>query len=135
MKEETKMPAASALFKTVPKNRYMSFYDGDRTDLRKIASFFSFSNNDIAKIAGISKNSVRLTGARIPQALLDRFQEIANICEVVAENFNGDIEKTSLWCRIDNPMLGHVSPRDMLRFGRYKKLKRLIFDAIEGHLP
>ena len=123
------------IFKNVPKNYYMPFYNGKKTDPRKVVDFFSFSNNDVAKIADISKNSVRFTGVRIPRSIIDRFKEIANICEIVADNFHGDVEKTSLWLRIDNPMLGGISPRDMIRFGRYNKLKKFIFNAMDGDLP
>ena len=130
------MPVASSnLYKTVPEGRYMPFYDGEKTNPKKVADFLSFSNDDVAKIAGISKSSVRFTGMRVPQSIVERFKEIANICEIVADNFNGDVEKASLWLKIDNPMLGGISPRNMIRFGRYNKLKKFIFSAMEGNLP
>ncbi len=123
------------LFATVPTSKYMPFYRQGTTDLKKVANFFEFSNNDVAKIANVSENSVRYSGARVPQLLKTKLEEIANTCEIVASNFNGDTDKTTLWFKMENPMLGNLTPRDMIRFGRYKKLKSFIFDAMEGNLP
>lgn len=127
--------AASDLFANVPTSKYLPFYAGNELDLRKIVDFCKFSNTDVAKIAGVSESSVRFSGQRIPEAIKERLEEIANICELVAKNFNGDLNKTALWFRLDNPMLGGVSPRDMIRFGRFKKLRQFILDAMDGHLP
>ena len=127
----------TAIFKNVSQNCYMPFYDGDgnKTNPKKVADFFSFSNSDVAKIAGLSKSSVRFTGERVPKEIVNRFKEIANICEIVADNFNGNVDKTLLWFQIANPMLGGLSPRDMIRFNRYNKLRNFIFNAMEGNLP
>ena len=109
-------------------------YDDGHTDLKKVANFLNYTNADVAKIAGVSEKSVRFKG-KIPQAVKDRLEQIANICELVANNFNGDVEKTALWFRLENPMLGNISPKDMIRFGRYKKLRKFILDSIDGNLP
>ena len=39
--------------------------------------------------------------------------------------------KTKLWFQTPNPMLGNVSPRDMIRLGRYNKLVRFVTQAME----
>jgi hypothetical protein len=52
---------------------------------------------------------------------------------LVAEYFKGDLEKTALWFKIDNPMLGDVSPREMIRAGRFKKLIKFIYNARQGY--
>jgi hypothetical protein len=44
--------------------------------------------------------------------------------------FNDDV-KTKLWFQTPNPMLGNVSPRDMIRLGRYNKLLRFVAQAME----
>jgi hypothetical protein len=36
-----------------------------------------------------------------------------------------------LWFKVPNPLLGDVAPRDMIRFGRYKKLLKFIQSALE----
>jgi len=60
---------------------------------------------------------------KIPKEVLDRLKEIANICGLVAQFFGGDIAKTALWFKTVNPLLGNISPRDMIRYGRYEKLR------------
>jgi len=35
-----------------------------------------------------------------------------------------------LWFRLPNPLLGDVSPRDMIRYGRYAKLQEFVMDAL-----
>lgn len=125
---------ATDVFSNVSPHRHLPFYDDGHTDLKKVASFLDYSNADVAKIAGVSEKSVRFKG-RIPRAVKDRLEQIANICELVANNFNGDVEKTALWFRLENPMLGNISPKDMIRFGRYKKLRKFILDSIDGNLP
>lgn len=125
---------ATDVFSNVSPHRYLPFYDDGHTDLKKVANFLNYTNADVAKIAGVSEKSVRFKG-KIPQAVKDRLEQIANICELVANNFNGDVEKTALWFRLENPMLGNISPKDMIRFGRYKKLRKFILDSIDGNLP
>jgi hypothetical protein len=53
----------------------------------------------------------------------------------MAGYFNGDKAKTALWFRVKNPALGGVSPRDMIRYGRYKKLELFIRNALAGIHP
>ena len=63
--------------------------------------------------------------------LLEPDPEIANICGLVAQFFEGNAEKTALWFKTRNPLLGDISPRDMIRFGRYEKLRRFVMEALE----
>jgi len=65
---------------------------------------------------------------------MQRLGEIANICEIVANHFRGDIKKTSLWFQIPNPILGTISPRDMIRVGLYRKLLNIVTETISGDL-
>jgi len=64
-----------------------------------------------------------------------RLNEIANICELMAGYFEGDVKKTALWFNVKNPALGGVTPTDMIRFGRYKKLEKFIRNALAGINP
>lgn len=70
-----------------------------------------------------------ITNLEIPKDLKDRLEQIANICALVAEYFDGDQDKTVLWFKSPNPMLGNITPRDMIRFGRYKKLMAFVVEA------
>jgi hypothetical protein len=67
---------------------------------------------------------------KIPKDVFDRLQEIANICELVAQHFSGDVRKTALWFKTKNPLFGNIAPRDMIRYGRYERLRRFITEAI-----
>ena len=44
--------------------------------------------------------------------------------------FEGDVAKTALWFRLPNPLLGDVSPRDMIRYGRYARLQEFVVEAL-----
>lgn len=58
------------------------------------------------------------------------------IYDKVLVHFDYDKDKTNLWFRTANPLLGGVSPNEMRRLGRYEKLKKFITNAIEeNHLP
>lgn len=41
-------------------------------------------------------------------------------------------QKVGLWFEIANTMLGNVSPRDMIRIGRYKRLLNFVIEAREA---
>lgn len=117
-----------ALFKFVHKSDPLQFWSNHGLDYKRVTDFLDLNTSELSKIGGVSKQSVRLD-SRIPQALKDRLEQIANICALVAEYFDGDIEKTALWFKMPNPMLGDLSPRDMIRYGRYKRLMKFIADA------
>ena len=66
----------------------------------------------------------------MPQQMRDRLEEIANTINMVAGLFNGDVNKTAAWFKARNPMLGDVSPRDMIRLGRFERLRKFIINAM-----
>ena len=117
-----------ALFKNVHQSDPLQFWSNHCLDYKRVTDFLDLNTSELSKIGGVSKQSVRLD-SRIPQALKVRLEQIANICALVAEYFGGDIEKTALWFKLPNPMLGDLSPRDMIRYGRYKRLMKFIADA------
>lgn len=117
-----------ALFRNVHQSDPLQFWTNHGLDYKRVTDFLDLNTSELSKIGGVSKQSVRLD-IRIPQALKDRLDQIANICALVAEYFEGDIEKTALWFKTPNPMLGDLSPRDMIRYGRYKRLMKFIADA------
>jgi hypothetical protein len=59
----------------------------------------------------------------------DRLEEISNTINMVADFFNGNTEKTVLWFKTRNPLLGDISPRDMIRLGRFERLRKFIINA------
>lgn len=120
--------AAQALFETVPPRDHLHFWSGGGLHYKEVSDFLELDKNELSKIAGVQKNSVRLD-ERIPRDLRERLEQIANICNLVADYFQGDPERTALWMKAHNPVLGGISPRDMIRYGRYKRLMNYVVQA------
>jgi hypothetical protein len=120
-----------AIFQTVPKDNLLGLLlSGGRVDVQGTKDFLEFTKDDIASATSVPGSSVRFDH-RMPTEVRDRMIEIATICELVAEHL-GSREKAALWFKISNPLLGNISPRDMLRMGRFKKLQRFIVEALSG---
>ncbi len=123
------MPATHAnLFNVVPKRDPLNLWSSDGLDYREVSELLEYDKNELSKLAGVAKSSVRFD-AKIPRDLKERLEEIAVIASLVAEYFEGDGEKTALWFRMPNPMLGGLAPRDMIRRGRYNKLLNFVLQA------
>jgi hypothetical protein len=122
---------SAALFQTVPKKNLLGLLQAKGgVDVQGTRDFLEFTAKDIASATKVPGSSVRFDD-RMPSEVRDRMVEIATICELVAEHF-GSREKAALWFKISNPLLGNMSPRDMLRMGRFKKLHRFIVEALTG---
>ena len=117
------------IFANVPKQDYLSFFKNDKPVYNRIIDFLDFKKEDISKATEVPLSSVRYD-EKIPRELHERIIEWAILLNLVAEYFNGDATKTALWFTTPNPLLGNISPRDMIRFGRYKKLFKFIFNAL-----
>ncbi len=107
---------------------FLHFYRDGQPNYKRIADLVKLRKADLAKIAQVAKSSVRFD-ANIPQPVALKLREIANIANLVAEFFDGDAQKVGLWFEIANPMLGNVSPRDMIRIGRHKRLLNFVIEA------
>jgi hypothetical protein len=116
------------LFETMPKD-YMAFGHGEHFDARRVPEMLDLNKQDVSRIASVSVKSVRYDDA-IPLQMRERLEEIANTINMVAQAFNGDINKTVSWFRARNPLLGDVSPKDMIRLGRYERLRKFIINAM-----
>jgi len=121
---------APQLFQNVYDKDHLGFWANNQLNYKQVADFLDLDANAVSKMAGVSKRSVRYD-QKIPKDVSDRLKEIANVCSLVADLFGGDANKTALWFKTANPMLGDISPRDMLRFGRYKKLLQFVMSAVE----
>jgi hypothetical protein len=123
------------LFSSIPTHNYLGFMDEESRFIHKrVVDFLGFNQNDVAKATGVNKTSVRYD-ARIPEELAQRLTEIGIICELVAGYFKGDVQKTNLWLSTPNTLLGNMSPKEMIRFSRYRKLHRFIANALAGNHP
>lgn len=117
------------LFNTVEKTDYLGFSHNHKLDYKKVAEFLDFDRRDLSRMTSLKVASVRFD-RKIPLPLARRLEEIANVANIVARIFEGDGGKSALWFRTQNPLLGDMSPRDMLRMGRYKRLVKFIDESI-----
>jgi hypothetical protein len=115
----------------VARRDLLGLYPEGHPDYKRIADLVRLSKADLSKLSGVAKSSVRFD-ANIPLPVAERLREIANIANLVAEFFDGDAGKVALWFELANPMLGNISPRDMIRGGRYKRLLNFVLDAREA---
>jgi hypothetical protein len=122
--------SAAQLFGNVARQDHLHFTQDGHLNYKKVASFLDLSKKDLSRIADVGQSSVRFDD-KIPADLAQRLNEIANIANLVAEVFAGNAEKTALWFKTPNFMLGEIPPRDMIRAGRYKRLLKFIQEARE----
>lgn len=120
------------LFDTVPED-FLQFGHGKAFDAKKTAQFLSLKKADVGRIAEVAESSVRWD-ENIPEAVRIRMEEIASTINLVAKQFNGDPQKTVAWFQARNPLLGDISPRDMIRLGRYDRLRRFIIQAMTNQV-
>ena len=118
-----------ALFETVPKEDYLSLFPSGRTDYERVVDLLDFRKKDVARASNVALHSVRYDPPKMPKELQDRIQEWAVALNLVAQFFR-DEQKTVLWFKTPNPLLGDISPRDMIRIGRFKKLRQFILQAL-----
>ena len=122
------MSAGFSLFDTVPED-ILKFGRGNSFDAKQVPNWLGLKKADVSRLAEVSVNSVRYDQA-MPQLVRERLEEIAGTINLVARMFDGDPVKTAAWFRARNPMLGDVSPRDMIRLGRYERLRKFIINAM-----
>jgi Asp-tRNA(Asn)/Glu-tRNA(Gln) amidotransferase C subunit len=116
------------LFGNVPED-FLEFGRGANFDPKKVPALLGLKKEDVSRLAEVSKKSVRYD-ENIPERVRDRLEEIGATVNMVAQAFDGDVEKTVAWFKARNPMLGDVAPRDMIRLGRYERLRRYIINAM-----
>jgi hypothetical protein len=115
------------LFDSVPYD-YFGFREGGSFHPKGVSDALGLKREDVSKITSVSLSSVRYDDA-IPLQVRDRLEEISNTINMVAGFFDGDTEKTVLWFKTRNPLLGDISPRDMIRLGRFERLRKFIINA------
>ncbi len=116
---------SAQFFNTVANRDVLGFAD----DYQKIADFLSLDENDLSKMAQVRRQSIRLDEP--PREVIERLHETAIVINLVAEFFDGDRNRTVSWFHAQNPSLGNIKPRDMLRLGRFHKLHQFILEARE----
>lgn len=76
-----------------------------------------------------AKNGPKLDAIERALSKLDRTIELAVIQSV--QVFFGDEEKTDAWFATPNPLLGGVSPQEMIDLGKTHKLLHFVLDCLE----
>jgi len=120
----------ASLFGNIAEKDALAFGSGVNFEPKRVAEWMNLNKDEVSRIASVAKSTVRYD-EKAPEAVVERLEEIANIINMVAGVFNGDAAKTSLWFKTKNPMLGDVSPRDMVRLGRYDRLRRYVVGALQ----
>jgi predicted nucleotidyltransferase len=125
----TMNPPPARIFSTIPRRDYLDFFPNGSFEPQRVVRFLALAKVDVARIAEVPLASVRFD-RKIPASVLDRLVQIATVCGLVAQFFEGDRAQTSLWFKTQNPMLGQLSPRDMIRQGRIDRLRRFVLHAL-----
>lgn len=119
----------TALFNSIPSEDRMQLFSNGEPEGKKIADFLNYKKQDVSVATGIPLASIRYD-IKMPAELRERLVEWATALNLVAEYFN-DFQKTILWFQVSNPLLGNMTPRDMIRLGRFKKLFKFIQTALD----
>src|SRR3990167_3913265 len=122
--------AKSALFNTVPEEDYLQLFPKGHIDGKKVVDFLKYKKADVAAATNVPESTIRYEPQKMPIELKERLTEWAIALNLV-QGFFKDEAKTILWLSIPNPLLGGMSPRDMIRVGRFKKLLNFIKTALD----
>lgn len=122
------------IFANVPKGDLFGIKANNHFNYKIAADFLGLNKKEVAKAAGISQSSVRYD-ERMPTDLKDFFLELISVLSVVSSNLEDDKERTRLWFSLPNPMLGGLSPVQMILIGKHKKLMKFIERSISGEMP
>lgn len=120
--------SSSTLFSTIAKEDHLRLFTGEHANYQKVVKLLDFSKRDVAKASNLSRLSIRYD-SKMPKELEDRVKEWGTALALVAYYFK-DEQKTVLWFKTPNPLLGNITPREMIRVGRFKKLYRFIVNAL-----
>ncbi len=130
------MNTDTELFRTVADKDYLHLLDQGEPRVGRIAEFLHFGDKEVASATGVPRSSIRLIISRVPDEVMERIREWAQALNLVAQFFEGDHEKTVQWFLMPNPLLGGITPRDMIRIGRFHRLAQFIRVALaESRAP
>jgi len=120
-----------SLFRTVSAKDYFHFFDKDAfVDGEKVVKILKYKKEDVSVATSVPLASIRYEEKKMPAELRERLTQWATALNLVAGFFQ-DTGKTIIWFAMPNPLLGGMSPRDMIRVGRFKKLLNFIQTALD----
>ena len=123
---------SSTLFNNIASTDFMHLYKGNQLNVKKVVELLNYQNSDVSTAVDVGVKSVRYD-EKMPAVIRERATEWATALNLVGEFFQ-DANKTILWFRTPNPQLANMTPRDMIRVGRFKKLLKFIQTALsENH--
>lgn len=120
------------LLLTVPPTNHLGFFEVDTADAAAVLLFLPFMKEEISRALDVPMAKVKY-GRSMPPLMRRWVHELGFIYEMVADFFKGDTLKTKRWLKAKNPMLGGLSARDMICFGRHKKLMQFVMNAAEAN--
>ena len=123
------MQSSRNLFNNIPNKDYMHLFSAHEVIGGNVAKILNYKKTDLSVATKVPLNSVRYDD-KMPSELKERLTEWATAINLVAEFFN-DEEKTILWFSTPNPLLGDISPRNMIKMGRFQKLFKFIQTALD----
>jgi len=106
-----------------------NLFNGPEVNGPRVVEFLKYGNADVATAANVSLQSVRYD-ERMPNNLRERLLEWATAINLVGRFFENDLAKTVMWFHTPNPLLGNLSPRELIRMGRSAKLLKFIQIAL-----
>lgn len=119
-----------SLFRTSPPD-YFHLFDQDAfVDGEKVIKLLKYKKEDVSIATNIPLSSIRYEEKRMPEELRERLTQWATALNLVAGFFH-DEKKTIIWFFMPNPLLGGMTPRNMIRIGRFKKLLNFIQTALD----
>lgn len=119
----------ASIYQNIAQKDHFSLFKGEKADFKKVAEKLDFGVKDVASATGVPVSSIRFDH-KMPKEVATRITEWASLLNLVAQHFDGDVNKTTLWFKLPNPLLGNLSPRLMIRAGHYNKLLKFITNAI-----
>lgn len=119
-----------SLFRTSPPDYFHLFDQNAFVDGEKVIKLLKYKKEDVSIATNIPLSSIRYEEKRMPEELRERLTQWATALNLVAGFFH-DEKKTIIWFSMPNPLLGGMTPRDMIRVGRFKKLLNFIQTALD----
>jgi hypothetical protein len=119
-----------SLFRTSPQDYFHLFDKNAFVDGEKVVKLLKYRKEDVSVATNVPLSSIRYDEKKIPAELRERLTQWATALNLVAGFFH-EQNKTIIWFFMPNPLLGGMTPRDMIRVGRFKKLLNFIQTALD----
>ena len=107
----------------------MQLFKKGQPNGKKIVDLLEYKKREIAQASGVKSQLIRYDD-KIPKELKERLFEWAYAINLVNEYFKNP-EKTMIWFKTPNVLLGESTPRDMIRMGKSKRLIKFVRNALD----